>query len=145
VRPRAAWFRRQGALVQALIPPQGYDLRIVVAGGEVVGAVERRARRGEWRTNVALGGRRRPVEPEPGARLVALTAASAVGADLVGVDLLPGPSGGYVALEVNGAVDFTPEYALDGSDVFEDAAAALLRAVAGKSAHAAGALARSPV
>ncbi|MBA2361048.1 MAG: hypothetical protein H0V79_08995, partial [Actinobacteria bacterium] len=33
------WFQTQGALVQELVPPQGEDLRIVVAGGTVVGAI----------------------------------------------------------------------------------------------------------
>jgi RimK family alpha-L-glutamate ligase len=140
-----AWFRRQGALVQELIPPQGYDLRIVVASGQVVGAVERRAVRGEWRTNVALGGHRKPVEPELGARLAAVAAASALDTDLVGVDLLPGPDGGYVVLEVNGAVDFTQEYSLGGHDVFEDTATALLGAVTGEPALVAGLLAGSAI
>ena len=31
------WYRRHGALVQELVPPQGYDLRILVATGRVVG------------------------------------------------------------------------------------------------------------
>ena len=116
------WFRRQGVLVQALVPPLGYDLRVVVAGGSVVGAIERVAARGEWRTNIALGGTRRPVDPPPQARQLALAAAAAVNADLVGVDLLPLPAGGYCVLELNGAVDFTPEYSLNDADVFQTTA-----------------------
>jgi RimK family alpha-L-glutamate ligase len=118
------WFRTQGALVQDLIPPRGYDLRIVVACGEVVGAIERRAAPGEWRTNVQLGGTRNPVEPPAQARELALAAAAAAGADLVGVDLLPA-YGGYVVIEINGAVDFTRDYALGGADPFQATLAAL--------------------
>jgi RimK family alpha-L-glutamate ligase len=117
-----AWFRRQGVLVQALVAPAGYDLRIIVAGGRVAGAIERVSAPGEWRTNIALGGRRRRVSPSPDACGLAVAAAAAVGADLVGVDLLPLPDGGYTVLELNGAVDFTREYSLPGSNVFETVA-----------------------
>jgi glutathione synthase/RimK-type ligase-like ATP-grasp enzyme len=105
--------------VQRLVQPLGFDLRLVVARGCVVGAIERIPAAGEWRTNIALGGSRRPVVPPPEACSLAIAAADAVGGDLVGVDLLPLPDGGYVVLEVNGAVDFTAEYSLAGRDIFE--------------------------
>ena len=121
------WFVRHGALVQELVPPLGHDLRIVVAGGEVVGAIRRAAAPGEWRTNVALGGTREPAYPSPAAVRLALGAARAIGADLVGVDLLPAGPGRYFVLELNGAVDFTADYA-PRSDAFRDALFALARA-----------------
>lgn len=135
-----AWFRSQGVLVQALIPPAGFDLRVVVAGGQVVGAIERVSAPGEWRTNIALGGRRRRAEPSPEACVLATHAAAAVGGDLVGVDLIPLADGGHVVLEVNGAVEFTREYSLAGRDVFGAAASILARDVTetGVSATASG-------
>jgi RimK family alpha-L-glutamate ligase len=126
---RKAWFRRQGALVQELVPPRGYDLRILVAAGEIVGAVKRVAAAGEWRTNVALGGGRSAAAPPPKACLIALGAAAAIGADLVGVDLLPDGNGGWVVLELNGAVDFTPEYSLGGEGIYERVMQTLARPV----------------
>jgi [lysine-biosynthesis-protein LysW]---L-2-aminoadipate ligase len=122
------WFLTHGAIVQELVPPLGHDLRIVVAGSSVVGAVRRVARAGEWRTNVALGARRERVSPPPEARALAVAAARAIDADLVGVDLLPTPDGGHVVLELNGAVEFNQQYALDDGDVFERALSAVLPA-----------------
>jgi [lysine-biosynthesis-protein LysW]---L-2-aminoadipate ligase len=119
------WFRTHGLLVQELLPPPGADLRVLVACGEVVGAISRRAAPGEWRTNIALGGTRVRAVPSPEARSLAVAAAAAIGADLVGVDLLPTP-GGYVVLELNGCVDFNDEYSLPGGDVFDDAIEPLL-------------------
>jgi RimK family alpha-L-glutamate ligase len=123
---RRPWLRSHGALVQDLVPPQGSDLRIVVAGGSVVGAIERVAAPGEWRTNVALGARRRQVDPPAFACMLACEAARAAGADLVGVDLLPDGEGGWVVLELNGAVEFTHDYGLD-RDPFAAAALELAR------------------
>ena len=112
------WFGSHGALVQELVPPPGHDLRIVVAAGTVVGAVRRVAAPGEWRTNVALGATREPIVAPPAAAELALAAAAAIEADLVGVDLLPTPEGRHVVIELNGAVEFTEDYSLDGP-VFE--------------------------
>jgi RimK family alpha-L-glutamate ligase len=123
----ATWFKRHGALVQELVTPCGYDLRIVVAEGRVVGSVFRIAAPGEWRTNVALGGVRREVLQAPrDASTIALAAAAATGASLVGVDLLP-DGDSWTVLELNGAVELTLEYAPWG-DVFAEIAVELSRA-----------------
>jgi RimK family alpha-L-glutamate ligase len=126
------WFASCGAVVQHLVPPCGFDLRIVVARGRVVGAVMRVSPTGEWRTNVALGARRVQVAPPAAAIRVALAAADAVAGDLVGVDLVPLGRGRWVVLEVNGAVEFTRAYAPAG-DVF----AAAVEAIGGPAAAAA--------
>lgn len=118
------WFRRHGALVQELVPAPSHDLRIIVAGDRAVGAIERVAAPGEWRTNLSLGGRLRRTRPSSEACDLALAAAAAAGCGLVGVDLLPGPDG-WVVLELNGAVDFDRRHSLPRSDVYAEAADAL--------------------
>jgi RimK family alpha-L-glutamate ligase len=134
------WFRKQGVLVQELIPPLGHDLRVVVAGGGIVGAVRRQAADGEWRTNVALGAERQAVEPPRAALELALAAAAASGADLVGIDILPTRDGGWTVIELNGAVEFTDEYSLD-RDVFEAAMEKLVASIPPREAAAVAALA----
>jgi RimK family alpha-L-glutamate ligase len=118
------WFSRHGVLVQELVPPVGYDLRLLVAGRTVVGAVRRVAGPGEWRTNVSLGATRHPVVPSPAACALGIAAAVASRADFIGVDLLP-LGDGYTVIELNGAADFNETYSLPGRDVFHDAAAGL--------------------
>jgi Glutathione synthase/Ribosomal protein S6 modification enzyme (glutaminyl transferase) len=140
--PHEPWYRAHGALVQELVPPLGFDLRIVVAHDHVIGAISRVAAPGEWRTNIALGAERRMVTPPPDACALALAAARATGAALVGVDLLPDGSGRFTVAEINGAVEFNVEYALrPGADPFAEAAfrlaGAAICARVGEPAHAA--------
>jgi RimK family alpha-L-glutamate ligase len=120
-----SWFDATGGIVQRLVTPRGFDLRIIVAGGRVAGAIRRVAARGEWRTNVALGGRRESVLPPARACAIALAAAEAVGGDLVGVDLLPADADTWTVLEINGAVDFTAAYTL-GDEILSAVRDALL-------------------
>ncbi len=88
--------------IQKVIDHGGRDIRVFVVGGAVLGAIERRAPEGEWRTNVAIGGSATPFElPDEWAQL-AVRAANAVGADYAGVDLLPSRDGRVFVLEVNG-------------------------------------------
>jgi RimK family alpha-L-glutamate ligase len=88
--------------VQRAIEHDGRDLRIFVVGNRVIGAIERRAPSGEWRTNVAIGGSAIAIDVSPAMERVALSAVAAVGADYAGVDVLPGRDGALYVLEVNG-------------------------------------------
>ncbi len=133
------WFRAHGALVQELIEPRGYDLRLVVAGGDVVGSIIRVCGRGEWRTNVQLGASRLAAIPTQEAVELAVEAARVTGGGLVGVDLLPDGHSGWTILEVNGAVDFTSEYSLE-QDVFTAVRDRLVALVGGEPSREAAPL-----
>jgi RimK family alpha-L-glutamate ligase len=88
--------------VQRAIDHGGRDVRVFVVGGRVLGAIERRAVDGDWRTNVARGASAQPFDlPDSWAQL-AVRAAAAIGADYAGVDLLPSREGEVYVLEVNG-------------------------------------------
>jgi RimK family alpha-L-glutamate ligase len=84
-----------------------HDLRVYVVGGRVVGAMNRYAAEGEWRTNVALGGDVEDVTEglDPQVRTIAERATEAIGLDYAGVDIVEGEDGLYV-LEVNPTAGF---------------------------------------
>jgi RimK family alpha-L-glutamate ligase len=88
--------------IQRTVDHGGRDIRVFVLGGRVLGAIERRAPDGQWRTNVSLGGAARPVELPAAWEEMAVRAAATIGADYAGVDLLPSRDGGVFVLEVNG-------------------------------------------
>jgi ribosomal protein S6--L-glutamate ligase len=97
-------LERLGAVlyVQRAVRHPGHDLRLFVLGDRVLGAIRRHAPDGDWRTNVAVGGRPEPFSPDSEIEQVALRAARAVGATMAGVDLLPDVDRGeLVVLEVN--------------------------------------------
>jgi ribosomal protein S6--L-glutamate ligase len=87
--------------IQCAVDHGGRDIRVFIVGGRVVGAIERRAAAGEWRTNIALGGTARPFELPREWEKLALAAAAAMGAEYAGVDLLPSREGPVFVLEVN--------------------------------------------
>jgi glutathione synthase/RimK-type ligase-like ATP-grasp enzyme len=97
---------------------------VLVAGGRVAGGVSRVAARTEWRTNISLGGHRRPTAIPIRAGALAIAAAAAISGDLVGVDLLP-DGDDYTVIEVNAAVDFNHNYSLPDTDVFTEIASAI--------------------
>lgn len=118
------WFARHGALVQELLPTPESDLRVLVAIGHVVGAIQRIPAPNEWRTNAALGGLRLSVDLPDDAGRLACAAVAAIGGDIVEVDLFP-KGDGFCVLELNGAADFDALYSQPGRDVYADLRAAV--------------------
>jgi len=88
--------------VQRAIDHDARDVRVFVVGGRVLGAIERRAPEGDWRTNVARGGTALPFDLPAAWEQLAVRAAAAIGADYAGVDLLPSRDGDVFVLEING-------------------------------------------
>jgi ribosomal protein S6--L-glutamate ligase len=102
--------------LQQTISHPGWDLRLFVLGGAVIGAMRRRAN-GGWRTNVAQGGKAEPFWPSGAERELAVRAAAAVGCPMAGVDLLPGPDGSLFVLEVNAVPGWRALAPITGVDV----------------------------
>ncbi|MBB3321243.1 MULTISPECIES: 30S ribosomal protein S6--L-glutamate ligase [Atlantibacter] len=88
-------------LVQEYIKEaKGRDVRCLVVGDRVVAAIERQAKEGDFRSNLHRGGVARVADITPREREIALRAASTMGLDVAGVDILRSDRGPLV-MEVN--------------------------------------------
>ena len=93
--------RNMRPLVQEYIKEShGQDIRVLVVGGEVVASMKRKANGSEFRSNFHLGGSVQKIEINEEQKKIACLAASAMGLDLAGVDMLLS-SRGPLILEVN--------------------------------------------
>ena len=100
------WGLRQDVIVQEYVGDSaGRDIRALVVGGRIVAAMRRQAPAGEWRSNIHRGGSGARVELDPHYAEVAVAAASAIGLDVAGVDLLEARDGPRVT-EVNASPGF---------------------------------------
>ena len=107
----------KGVLVQEYIAEsQGRDLRVIVCGDEVVAAMQRTPRAGEFRSNLHRGGEAERVRLTEAEREVASRAAHAVGLEIAGVDLLRSRRGPLV-MEVNASPGLEGIEATTGVDV----------------------------
>lgn len=79
---------------------KGADLRAFIVNGEVVGAMKRQGKEGEFRSNLHRGGSGMLVKLSRAEKAAALLAAKALGLGIAGVDMLQSKRGPLV-LEVN--------------------------------------------
>jgi len=93
-------------IIQEYIDLPNRDVRTLIIGDEVVGAMYRYRPSDDWRTNVALGGK--PVSAFLNSELmeISLKAAKAVGGEVVSIDVFETNDGSYLVNEVNGVPEF---------------------------------------
>ncbi len=103
-------------ILQKYVQTPGRDIRVFIVGDEVVGAVYKYLLEGEWKSNVAQGGRM--VEEEMSDEIIdmAFKATEAMGLDYSGVDILESPEGPIV-LEVNASPGWQGLKKATGKDV----------------------------
>lgn len=95
---------------------RGTDLRCFVIGNQVAAAMQRRARKGEFRANLHRGGSALKVAITPRERNIALKAAKIIGLNVAGVDILRGENGPLV-LEVNASPGLEGIETATGKDI----------------------------
>ena len=97
---------RANFLVQDFVKEAaGEDIRCMVIGSKVVGAIKRTGAEGDFRSNLHLGGSAKKVRISKDERDTAVRAARAFGLNMAGVDMLRSETGPKV-LEVNSSPGF---------------------------------------
>ncbi|MBP5216992.1 MAG: RimK family alpha-L-glutamate ligase [Bacilli bacterium] len=86
---------------QVIASSKGRDFRIIVIGGKAIAWMERESQTGDFRSNIALGGIGKKIDLPQAFLETAEKAASILGLDYCGVDLLLGEEGEPILCEVN--------------------------------------------
>lgn len=97
----------------------GADLRAFVVGGQVMGAMKRQGKEGEFRSNLHRGGTASIIELTDEEEITVLKAARAMGLGVAGVDILQSKNGPLV-LEVNSSPGLEGIEAATGRDIAKD-------------------------
>lgn len=120
------WRLGDEVVVQRFCPPGGVSVRVLVLGGEVLGATRHTAAAGEFRSNAARGGTVAPFPLPASLAALAVAAAALAGLGFCGVDLLP-DNDGWVVGEINPTPGWTHFTRATGLDVAAEVVAALRR------------------
>ncbi len=95
----ALWVLGEIIYFQEYIEAQGKDIRALVVGNQVVAAMQRTARQGDFRSNLSRGGKGEKIEIDDELKKLALRSARAVDAEVAGVDIVV--DGKPKVLEIN--------------------------------------------
>jgi ribosomal protein S6--L-glutamate ligase len=117
-RALPALDRHRGLMVQRYLRPDDRrDIRALVIGGELICAAAIDPARGDFRANFHLGGRIRPMTLAGELGQTAVRAATVVGCDVAGVDMMVDGEGQPFIVEVNYSPGFKGMEAASGLDI----------------------------
>ncbi len=110
--------RGEGLLIQKFIPPEKRrDIRIMVVGKRVVGAMSLIPRKGDFRANIHLKGRAEKVLLTRAMSNLAIESVKALGLAISGVDMIEQNNGMLRVVDVNYAPGFKGLERCTGKDV----------------------------
>src|SRR5438270_526812 len=125
------WDLGQEILLQEFVAEsRGRDIRALVVGDRVVGAMRREAPRGEFRSNLHRGGFGSSVQLAADYAEAAVRAAQVIGLDVAGVDLLESNEGPKV-VELNSSPGFEGLERATGLDIAAEIVAFAARVAEG--------------
>jgi ribosomal protein S6--L-glutamate ligase len=110
------WDEPMYLLQQFVKFSKGKDIRIFVVNGQVVGTMMRSAKKGEFRSNIELGGKGESVEITEEEATIAIRSVHALELNYGGVDVIRSKNGPAV-LEVNSNPGFKALEEASGADV----------------------------
>lgn len=96
-------------------PPR--DIRAIMVGDKVVAAIYRYSGDGQWKTNMALGGKAEECKVTKELEDICIKAKNAVQGQIVGVDLMESKEKGLVVHEVNNTTEYKNTVRVTGVDI----------------------------
>lgn len=96
-------------------PPR--DIRAIVIGDSVVGAIYRNSTPENWKTNTHLGGTAEVCKITKDLEEICIKAKDAVGGQIVGVDLMESKDKGLVVHEINNTTEYRNVARVTGTDI----------------------------
>ncbi|MGI0073165.1 MAG: lysine biosynthesis protein LysX [Nitrosotalea sp.] len=96
-------------------PPR--DIRAIMIGDKVVAAIYRYSGDGQWKTNMALGGKAESLKVTKELEDICIKAKNAVQGQIVGIDLMESKEKGLVVHEVNNTTEYKNTVRVTGVDI----------------------------
>jgi [lysine-biosynthesis-protein LysW]---L-2-aminoadipate ligase len=96
-------------------PPR--DIRAIMIGDKVVAAIYRYSGDGQWKTNMALGGKAEPIKVTKELEDICIKTKNAIQGQIVGIDLMESKENGLVVHEVNNTTEYKNTVRVTGVDI----------------------------